>query len=213
MAAVMFVLYGLFGFLLLAISASTIAQPLDDIDELTVSLEDQRAAVVRSLDQTATTIHDAAQGIANVNDSLDQARVSSEHAAGLARDVAGTMGLLAVSIDVTVFGVRPFEQVVPAFQQASQQLGALGTDLDGIAQAIGQNSEDARITAANLERLEQTIGELNESVAGVPSLEVSSDSLASIRLALFGLIAWLVILCTGIIGLGLGIWRWAGARS
>ncbi|CAN5436901.1 hypothetical protein BH20CHL6_BH20CHL6_13580 [soil metagenome] len=213
LAAILFVLYGLSGYALLGFSGASIAQPLDGIGELSVSIEDQRAALLRSLEETGETIGGAAQGIRNVDASLDQAQQSSQRAAGLARDVSFTMNEIATAMNVEILGVQPFVQVVPAFQRAGQQLNDLGTDLDAIATAVGQNSADAQGTADNLVQLRATIGELAETVDEGPSIELSSDALRAIRLALFGLIAWMLVFATGSILLGVALWRWAGARG
>ncbi len=204
--------YGLIGVSILGFGAVSIGQPLGQIGGLGGTLDEQRAALLRALETTTTTIEGASGSVTNLGSSLGQARTSTDRAAGIAREVSGTMGQLSQAMSLSIFGAQPLVGLVGPFQQASDQLGRLGTDLDGIGTALATNADDTRAMATNLDALRDNVEELTQLVEDTRGLGVSGSTVAAISVVLYALVGWLLVLAFGCVFAGLTLWRAAGPR-
>jgi hypothetical protein len=205
--------YGVGGLLLLGAAMIAMARPLDAMDSLTVTLEEQRGALLASLKDTSRTLGSAADATGGFDDSLAQARASTERAAVLSRDVSATMDELSRSMRITVFGAQPLAQLAAPFERAGQQLLALGTDLDGIGEALQENSDQIDTIGTDLARLQGSVDRLVEGVENAGGLNIEAASLATLRLGLLALLLWLAGLAAGCVFAGLALLRWTqGAK-
>lgn len=204
LAALVFIVYGLFGVAILSVSAVAISTPLTGLDDLTGSLERDRAALVRSLRTTSEAIGSASTGVGNVGASLTQARRSSDQAAALARDVSGTMSELAQAMNLSILGAQPLIGLAPSFQRAAQGLSDMGTNLEGIGSALSQNTTDTTAVAARLSQVRGDLGELARLVDEGPRLELPLAAISSLRLVLYALVGWLLLMA--FTSLFVGVW-------
>ncbi len=210
-AGLALIVYGLFGISILTVGALTVSGALGQIRGLGGSIEEQRAAVLRSLETTSDAIARARTSLGNVGTSLEQARRSSDNAATVARDVSNTMTQLGTTMrSVTVFNVAVLEGVAPDFERAGQQLGALATDIDTIGTALGQNTTDTRAMAEDLERLRTTVVDLTRLVRETPALANSASAVTTLGLVLYALIGWMLALAFAALFAGIALWRAAG---
>ena len=204
------VLYGLFGVLLFGLIAVSIARPLDEVEALTTSLEAQRVALEEGLKSTVDALDQAATTAQGFDASLDQSQRSAANAAGLARNVGVTMDQIAQSMRIEILGTQPLIQLVPSFETASRQLNDLGTDLDRISESLRANQAAVTGTGDRLRTLTDRVRDISELVQEGPTVEVSTRALTSIRLALYGMLAWLTMFALGCLVAGLVLWRHMG---
>ncbi|HUG48391.1 MAG TPA: hypothetical protein VMP67_08270 [Candidatus Limnocylindria bacterium] len=203
--------YGLLGIGLFAGVALAVDRPIDEAGRLTVSLEGQRGALLDSLSEASRTIDEAADGVLNMDGSLEQAQAATERAATLSVGVAASMYELRNAMGLSILGAQPLIGLAAGFDQTGQQLELLAQDVAAIGEALDSNRGDAREVAEAMDRLSASIETLGDSVRDGPALEVSSDALASMRLGLYAVIAWMLLLAAGCVGAG--IYCWMAARS
>jgi hypothetical protein len=113
---------------------------------------------------------------------------------------------------ISLFGVQPLIGLAPGFDQMGQQMELLATDVEAIGEALEANREDVELVAESMEEMRQAVGRLATAVRSGPSLEVTSDTLAEMRLGIFAVVAWLIALAVGCVLGGLGCW-WAARRA
>jgi hypothetical protein len=163
------------------------------------------AAVADATDDTIEsarrTVGAAATAFEGFDTSLGEAELSSSEAADLARDSAGTMEALARAMAIQVFGTQPFLPLSADFEQAAEQLAALGDDLEGIGSALGRNRGDVRLVATELSRTEQDLGEL-EAAFGIASGGSPSGSAAGAASSGWALFGWLGLQAVSCIAAG-----------
>ena len=205
--AVVLVLYGASGLLLITVLALSLAQPIDQIGNLTASLETQRERLLTSLERTSTTIGGAADAGRSFGSSLSRGRDSATQAANLARDAAVTMDGLAEAMGVTIFGTQPLANLAGGFSRSAAQLRDLGGDLDGVGLALGEGSVALTTTIDDLDRLEESVAELTDSLDDTEALEIDSGTIDALRLGLIGIAVWLAGLALGCVLAGLALWR------
>ena len=110
-------------------------------------------------------------------------------------------------MDITVFGQRPFVEVAGGFARASGQLTSLAVDLGAIGAALGENTDDAQLVADDLEALRDSVDELADLIGEGPRVQVSSAELGQVRLVVFGLLGWLLMLALGCVVAGFVLLR------
>jgi methyl-accepting chemotaxis protein len=204
--------YGLSGVVVLATVAQAIGAPLDEADELTVSIEGQRRAVLQSLSSAEETIDQTTAGIRNMDASLEQARAATDRASQLSLSMATTMYQLRDQMAITVFGIQPLVGLAPGFDQTGQQMELLSSDVAAIGEALNANRQDVETVAASMERLKRSVQRLADAISEGPRLEATSEGIANVRLGIFAVAAWLITLAVGCVLGGLGCW-WLARRA
>jgi hypothetical protein len=208
---VVLIAYGVLGVLLFAGVAYAVERPIDEAGRLTVSIEGQRGALLASLEQASATIEEAAIGVRGMDASLEQAGQATDRAAQLSVGVAASMYELRNAMGLTVFGVQPLIGLAAGFDETGQQLELLAQDVAAIGIALEANRGDAVAVADSLAQLSRAVDDLTQAVADGPALEVSSEALDGMRLAIYGVIAWMLALAVGCIAGGVACWRAANS--
>ena len=206
-AGVALVAYGVAGLLILVVTGAGLSRPLEQLGALGASVETQRGSLVETLRATSSTLRDAGNGFGGFEESLAQARRSTDRAAALSRDVSATMSGIANAMGVTIFGAQPLAQLAPQFQRAGQQLQQLGTDLDGIGVALTRNATDMQTARSDLERIRLQVDELAAAADATPIPAGTATDVTAIRLALYALIGWLSVLALASLVCGLALLR------
>jgi hypothetical protein len=210
-AGTVLIAYGVLGVLLFAAVAYAVDRPIDEAGRLTVSIEGQRGALLASLEQASTTIEEAAVGVRGMDASLEQAGQATDRAAQLSVGVAASMYELRNAMGLTVFGIQPLIGLAAGFDETGQQLELLAQDVAAIGIALEANRGDAVAVADSLAQLSRAVDELTQAVADGPALQVSSEALDGMRLAIYGVIAWMLALAVGCIAGGVACWRAASS--
>jgi hypothetical protein len=117
------------------------------------------------------------------------------------------MDQIAQSMRIDILGTQPLIQLVPSFETASRQLGDLGTDLDRISESLRANQAAVTGTGERLRTLTDRVRDISELVQEGPTLELSTRPLMAIRLALYGMLAWLSMFALGCLVAGIVLWR------
>lgn len=198
--------YGLSGIFLFVLVARAIDEPLDEAVALTDSIEDQRSAVLESLDLAVTTIEETANGVRNMDLSLAQARVATDSASQLATNMAASMYELRNQMGISVFGLQPLIGLAPGFDQTGRQMELLSADVAAIGEALNANREDAASVADSMEDLGDSVHSVATTVREGPRLAVTTEALASLRLGILAMVIWLVLLAGGCLLAGLTCW-------
>jgi hypothetical protein len=205
--------YGLAGLLVVAVTAAALAPQLENLVVLGADMETQRVSLVTTLRETSRTLSDAGIGLAGFEESLAQARRSTDRAALLARDVSATMSGIGRAMDVTILGVRPFSDLAPQFSRAGEQLLLLGADLDAIGASMTRNTTDILRMRGDIERVQRQVEQVAAAADTTRIPAATSTDRTAIRLAVFALAAWIAGLAVGCLLLGLGVMRSASRRS
>ncbi len=194
LSGVALIVYGVIGIVLFVGVAVSVGRPLDRLLRLSESAEEVRAAAVESLDQAEATIDGMADGVGRMDDSLGEANAAIGRASTIANGVAASMFQLRDSSNITIFGQAPFAGLSTSFDVAGTQLGLLAQDLTSIGVALETNRTDVGATSENMEDLATTIGDLSDAVNDAPSVEVAPSTINTLRLGIYAICGWLVVL-------------------
>ena len=118
-----------------------------------------------SLDSAASAAAAAAQSLTGFEGSLARARSSTDQAATLTHDAAGTMDSLADAMSLSVFGAQPLLSLADDFGSTAQELRDMGDSLGGIGQALGTNQADLATVGVQLGRLADDLSALRGGIA------------------------------------------------
>lgn len=196
--------YGVIGIVIFVIVATAVSRPLERIRELSESVEEQRVALVASMEQAETTIRQMSAGVGRMDTSLTTARTATQRSSGIALGVSTSMyGLRdAMTIEIPLIG-QPLLGLAGGFDQAAVQLQLLSQDLAIIGTSLDTNRADVIATSENLAELAGTVATLTESVRTGPGVGISEEALDSFRLAIFAVAGWLLLFAVGCALVGL----------
>jgi hypothetical protein len=197
-------IYGLIGIALFAVLALGVTRPLERAQRLADSVEGQRAALVDTLDEAETTIRRMSVGVGRMDASLAEAKAATDRASTISQGVAASMFQLrdTMSLEIPLLG-QPLSGLAPSFDQSGQNLNLLGEDVAAIGEALEANRGDVTLTAESLADLADAVGAMTTSVEEGPSVSISATTLEAVRLAIFALAAWMVLLAVGCVLAGL----------
>ena len=197
--------YGLIGIGIFAVVAMSINRPLERARSLSESVEEQRAALIDALDQAEVTIDQMADGVGGMDTSLTDARAATDRASLIATGVSTSMFSLRDSMMVTlpIIGGQPLIGLAPGFDNSGQQLALLSQDLTAIGAALDLNRADVISTAGDLRELATAVSDLSEAVSDGPTVDISLETLDAMRLAIYAVAGWLVLLAIGCVVAGL----------
>jgi hypothetical protein len=202
--------YGLVGLLLFVAVAVAVNRPLERAHDLSVSLDEQRAALVETMGQARTTLEDMSLGVGAVDGSLADAKAATDRAAGISTSLATTMFGLRDAMSISILGTQPLVGLASGFDNSGQQMSALGTDLATIGTSLNDNRTAVSTTSSNLAKLALSLGELTVMVRESPDVEISAASLDAIRLAVYAICGWLAVLALGCVIGGIYLFRMGG---
>jgi hypothetical protein len=206
-AGLALIAYGVLGLLAMGAAALAVGPQIESLGSLGGTIETQRASLALTLRDTSTTLADAAGGFAGFEESLAQARASTDRAAALARDVSGTMADIGRAMRVTILGIQPLAELAPQFERAGEQLLLLGGDLDGIGAAMTRNVGDVQRARADLSRVQRQVEQLAIAAEMTRIPAGTGGDLAAIRFGAYALMAWLAGLALACLLIGEAIWR------
>jgi hypothetical protein len=197
------VVYGLVGLavavLLLWVGNATFTRVL----ALTSQLDTQRVAVAGSLDTVATTLADTGNGTQGIQQSVDEARQAALAASQLAAQTAATFDATAQGMNVQIFGLQPFAQVIPQLQSSSVQLQQLSGVLSSTGDALAANNRQISQVSADLNQLEQELHSASSTLRGATALTSMGAALMPLELAFYGLCV--VVIMQSLFGILLGM--------
>jgi hypothetical protein len=196
-------LYGIVGIIVFVVVALGVARPLDRARQLSQSVDTDRAAVVQSLTQAETTIRQMSTGVGRMDTSLGDAKAAIDRASTISHGVATSMFGLRDAMNVSIFGAQPLSSLSGSFDTSGQNLDALGDDISSIGTSLDANRADAVTTSQNLGALADSVHTLTGTVAAGPSVAISTSTLDEIKLAIYAVAAWLVLLAVGCLAAGL----------
>ncbi len=193
------VAYGVIGIVIFAAVAAAINRPLERVGELSQSVEEQRAALIDTMEQTEDTIRQMSEGVRRMDASLEDAQAAVDRSSLIAQGVSASMFQLRDSMSVTIpiLNTQPLAGLAPSFDQAGQQLQLLSQDLATIGTSLNTNQGDVVLTADSLVSLADSVGVLTESVRDGPGVGISEEALDAFRFALLAVAGWLLLFAVG----------------
>ena len=195
--------YGLVGICLFVIVALSISRPLERAQRLSSSVETQRAELVEALEQAEETVSQMSGAVGQMDDSLSQAKAATDRASTIAQGVAASMFQLRDAMGLSIFGAQPLIGLAAGFDNSGQQLALLGQDMTAIGVALDINRADVLTTSTNLELLADSVADLATAVRDGPGVEISTATLDAVRLAVYAIAGWMMLLAVGCVILGL----------
>jgi hypothetical protein len=152
-------------------------------------------------------------GVGRMGTSLDDAKSAIDRASTISHGVATSMYGLRDAMNVSIFGAQPLSGLSGSFDTSGQNLDALGDDISSIGVALDANRADSATTSANLSALADSVHTLTGTVAAGPSVAISTSTLDEIKLAIYLVAAWLVLLALGCLAAGLYLVRISGRTA
>jgi len=193
--------FGLSGLVLLLGAVVLVFASLGAVDDAATGFERQRAELVGMLEPAANALDSAAGSASNAGASLASSAAAADRAAAFTTRLASSMDGLAALGAFELLGTRPFAGLADQFREVGADARALSGDLGSTAGALRTNvidtatvAADLRSLAAQLDRLETTLGSAEGADLGSALLAVNAA-----RILLLGVLAWLTVpaaLCT-----------------
>jgi hypothetical protein len=117
-----------------------------------------------SMDAAAEAASAAADSFTGFDSSLAQAKASTDQAASLSRDAAGTLASLADAMSLNVLGAQPLLPLADDFRTTSDQMRQMGDNLEGIGAALTANREDVAAVGSQLAELAEQLDALRGGI-------------------------------------------------
>jgi hypothetical protein len=196
-------IYGLIGIAMFIVIAVNVARPLERARQLSESVDQERAALVSSLDQAQTTIRGMSTSVGNMDTSLSNASTAINQATTVAYEAATSMYGLRDAMSVSIFGAQPLIGLAGNFDTTGQNLNTLGNNVAAIGAALDQNRSDVATTKQNLSALADSVQALTTSVRDGPAVSISTHTLDTVRFAVYAITGWLVVFALGCLIVGI----------
>lgn len=197
------VFYGLIGIALFIAVVLAISRPLERAQRLSSSVEAQRAALAVTLDEASSTIRQMSGAVGRMDTSLSEAKAATDRGSSISGGVATSMFELRDAMSLSIFGAQPLIGLAGGFDNSARQLQLLGDNMTAIGVALEVNRADVLATAANMRMLADSVAELTTAVEDSPSVEISTATLNVVRLAIYAVAGWMVLLAIGCVTVGL----------
>ena len=174
------ILYGVAGVILVIAGAIVGLDVGSRVERLAGDADGTLAAAARATEASADAFE-------NVDASLDEAEASATAAATLAREAAGTLRSLALTMELSVLGAQPLLPLAADFVTSADQADDLANTLTSVGSSLGDTRADTARISAELE----TLGTRLEDLRG--SSGAADGDPPPLRLFIGLLLAWLAV--------------------
>lgn len=189
--------YGVVGLVLFVAVAMAVNAPLEKARNLTSQLDQERQALVLTMNQAKTSLADMSTGVGGADTSLVDAKAATDHAAALANTMADNMNQLRDAMSLSIFGAQPLIGLAPGFANAGQGFASLGTEMTTIGTSLDANRAAVATASTDLAKLSLSLGQLTLMVQETPDVAISTASLDAVRLAVYAICGWLAVFALG----------------
>lgn len=162
--------------------------------------------VERNLSRLRGGIRDGRQHLLQFADSLEQAGVAAENAAGsideakrslgiaarMSEDAADTVGKMGDYTDFSVLGVRPLGGVARWLAAEERELGLMSEQLWATAGSLGDDAENMRLLGGDLRQSGKQMETLISQLDGIAGVE-GGDLPSKARLGVFAAAGWFLM--------------------
>ncbi len=138
--------YGVLGLLVLALGVGMGLELAARVEGLGERADDTLVAAARA---TRT----AADSFTSVDGSLADAEASADSAATLAREASGTLGGLAIAMELQILGAQPLLPLADGFQRSRDQASELAETLETVGGSLSDTRSDVAQIGVELETL------------------------------------------------------------
>lgn len=153
-----------------------------DLRRASADVSAQQARLVESVNGVAVSVGDAAQAMAGVSQSTSNARAAVTEATETSANLATTFDRLALSSQVTVFGMRPLEGLVQPFAANAEDFRRLSGSLTQAADSLAANSSDMSRVADDLRGINSQLRTAATQIEAVRTTALLDQGLASLEL-------------------------------
>lgn len=185
--------YGALGLVVLALGVGIGLGLAGRVEGLMARADDTLVAAARA---TRT----AADSFTSVDGSLAEAETSADSAAALAREASGTLGGLAIAMELQVLGAQPLLPLADGFRRSRDQASELAGTLDAVVASLSDTRTDVTRIGAELETLATEMESLRDA-GGQPG------ATPPLRLFVGLLLVWLAIPALAAIVAGVALLR------
>lgn len=185
--------YGLVAIVLLALTFVVAGSSVDRLERLNGSL-------AGTLDLAATTARSSARALDDLGDGIAQGVDGARDASRLADQASTTSAQLAAAMGLSIFGTQPLLPMATSFQQLSDQLANLSTNLDSIGSALDTSGQDLGEVRSQMSLLATRLAK----IAG-PTGSAGIIGSGGLRLAFTALLLLLAIPAVGSLLVGLAL--------
>jgi hypothetical protein len=185
--------YGALGLVVLALAVGIGLGLAGRVEGLMARADDTLVAAARA---TRT----AADSFTSVDGSLADAEASADSAATLAREASGTLGGLAIAMELQFLGAQPLLPLADGFQRSRDQASELAETLDTVAGSLSDTRIDVTEIGLELDTLAVEMEALRDA-GGEPG------ATPPLRLFVSLLLVWLAIPAVAAIVAGLALLR------
>jgi hypothetical protein len=219
--AIAFVAYGVGAILLLVATLALVLSTLAAVEQTAASIEAASGpALATRLDRVEASLDEAESALRGFDTTLDATSSSARNGQALGTSLASSLRELAVALDVTVLGTRPFGDVGAEFLLVADRADALAVDLETTAGALDANRDSLGRLADEVAGLQVELagmrselgtdstgdGEGDAAAGGWPALDAET-AVSLARLVVVALLVWLAIPAVLVILHGRGRWR------
>lgn len=186
------VAYGVAGVVLLLAVLVAAGGPLGEAERLLSSLD-------ATLDAAGDTARSTSAAMRSVQAGLEEARSGTANAGSLLAEAATTSGRLADAMGLSILGTQPLIGLADDFDSIATQLTSVGDSLARVGSALETSGSDLATVRDDVDRLAVEIERVHVRAGGD-----AASGWGSLRLAAFGLMAWLVL--PALAALAAGAW-------
>lgn len=166
---------------------------LSAVDAAAAGFERQRAEAVALLGPAQDALEHAGSSASNAAGSLIQASTAADQASQLTTRLADSFEDLAALGSFELFGARPFASMSAQFTAVASDARALSIDLSATAGSLRANVADSEAVAADLRALALQLDRLETSLGGASTGDATNLPIATARIVLLGLLAWMAV--------------------
>jgi hypothetical protein len=142
---------------------------LDGLRQSSATLTSQQARLVESMRGVAVGVDDASQAAGGLSRSTTQVRNSVTDATRTANELAATFDRLSEGTQVTLFGVRPLEQLTEPFKTNARDFRQLGVSLEQTSTSLADNVREMTRVGDDLRSIQAQIKVTASDVEAVQS--------------------------------------------
>lgn len=173
---------GVAGIVAACVGWQMITSLVGDLRRASADVSAQQARLVRSVNGMAVSVDDAAQATAGVSQSTTEARAAVLQATETSANLATTFDRLAQASQLTVFGVRPLEQLIQPFSANAEDFRRFGTSLTQTSDSLAANARDMSRVAEDLRGINAQLQTAATQIQAVQTVALLDQGLASLEL-------------------------------
>ena len=196
--------FGIVGVALAAAVALAFAATAMTARDLVDRLADDQARLASTLEELAATTGALGSSIDNAGSTLESSSTAMVNARDVLDELSIASDQLAASLDISIFGGRPFAAAADRFRQLSAEVLVLRDDAATIAERLDTNGQDLGAMSTRVRAFETQLQDYADRIANSGRIGAIGTAVSIAGLVGGLLAAW--------IGVAAGACAWFGWR-